>query len=420
MSVPITRIEKDFMINLLYNEQIPITYVHNHIKYILKIERYTKDQLYFTSNQPVEDVVSGKMSELLFTYNTMPMAFMIELHVLDQTFLDQSTHFVGNIPESLYKNLDRSHRRVDFPQNMEVKFLLEEDQYILPFSLVDVEPFEETEGALAGIIEPETPDVAGVLAALDRYIPTIADGYKVLFFKDNLSLSFEEQLIAKNAKALFLPAITSGYFPEPDTAAYPEAHLITENLFKKHLKNMGVNPSFMDKALYHFFESKKGSGILADCWIPLLFQGYMIGALRVWVKNEEKIPLDYTVLTPLYHYAQALIQAQKEQGYYESYRIKDPLMTATGVDISSSGIRFSYPYSPITNAMPLNSTVTLKLLIPPPVQRTINVTAQIVRSYKKRDTIFFGCRFMDISAEDTQFLFEYIYGFPSQIQKCPS
>ncbi|MDR0629470.1 MAG: PilZ domain-containing protein [Treponema sp.] len=408
MSMPIKRIEKDFMINMLYNEQIPIIYLHNRKEYILKVEKYTKDKIYFKSDRPIGDLVTGKTIELIFKHNTLLISFTVEMNVLEHGIHVQENHFVGNMPEFLYKDLDRSYRRVSFPRDMEVKFTLAADQYILPFPKVSVvESFEETDAALEGSIEPDIHDFNGVLAAIDRRIKNFADGYKVVLF-DETPLSFEEQLIAKNGKALFLPSMTKP-FPSPNTSTYPGKYLITEEQFKEYLKSTGVNPTYFDKAIAHFFDSKKEGGILADLWVPLFFKNYVVGALRVWIKKAEKVPLDYTVIAPLYRYAQSLVLALKEKGYFEAHRIKDTLITATGIDISSSGLRFTYPHSAIASSMTLNSTVALKLLMP---KRTINVNVQIVRSYKKRDTLFFGCRFLDISPEDMRFLFEYIYGTP--------
>jgi hypothetical protein len=397
------------MINLLYNEQIPIMYLHNREEYIVKVEKYTKDKIYFKSNRPIEDLAVGKIMDLIFKYNTLSVSFTVEIHASERSITMQETHFIGNMPEFLYKNLDRSYRRVSFPRDMEVQFILAGDQYILPFPQVSmVEPFEETDAALAGTLEPETRDFNGILAAIDRWIKKYADGYKVALFKDESSLSFEEQLIAKNGKALFLPSMTER-FPSSKTATYPEKYLITEEQFKEYLKSTGVNPTYFDKAIAHFFDFKKEGGIGADLWVPLFFQNYIIGSIRVWIKKAEKVPLDYKVIAPLYRYAQDLVLALQGQGYFDSRRIKDTLITATGIDISTSGLRFTYPQSAIATAITLQSTIALKLLMP---KRTISVNVQIVRSYKKRNTLFFGCRFLDISPEDMRFLFEYIYGTP--------
>ncbi|MDR2392591.1 MAG: PilZ domain-containing protein [Treponema sp.] len=409
MSMPIKGIEKDFIINLLYNEQIPIIFLHNREEYILKVEKYTRDKIYFKSDRPLEDLVVGKTVDLIFTYNALSISFAVEMNALEHGINVQEKHFVGNMPEFLYKDLDRSYSRVKFPRDIQVKFTLTRDHYILPFPEVNlVKPFEETDMALDGTPELDVHDFNGILTAIDRWIKDYADGYKVTLFKDETSLSFEEQLIAKNGKALFLPSMKERFLGL-NTATYPQKYLITEEQFKEYLKSIGVNPTYFDKAIAHFFDSKEGGGILADLWIPLFFKNYMIGSIRVWIKKAEKVPLDYKVIAPLYRYAQGLILALKEQGYFESRRIKDIPITATGIDISASGLRFAYPLSSITTAMPVNSTIALRLLIP---KRTISVNAEIVRSYKRRDTLFFGCRFLDITPEDMRFLFEYIYGTP--------
>ncbi|MDR1302852.1 MAG: PilZ domain-containing protein [Treponema sp.] len=407
MSIPIKRIERAFMINMLYNEQIPIIYLHNREEYTLRIERYTKDKLYFKSDRPIGDLVIGKTVDLIFKYNTLSISFTVEMNALEQGINVQENHFVGNMPEFLYKDLERSYSRVSFPQDIQVKFALTEDQYILPFPQSSmIAPFEETDPALDRALELDTHDFNGILAALDRWIKDYADGCKVVLFKEGVPVSFEEQLIAKKGKSLFLPSMKEQFTHPP---GYPEKYLITEALFKEYLKSTGVNPAYFDKAIAHFFDSKAKGGIYADLWVPLSFQNYVIGSIRVWIKKAERAPLDHNVLVPLYRYAQALVFALKEEGYFEAYRIKDAFITATGIDISATGLRFAYLQSSITASLTLQSKIALKLLM---LKRTISVTAQIVRSYKKRNMVFFGCSFLDITPEDMRFLFECIYGTP--------
>jgi hypothetical protein len=406
MSMPIKRIEKEFMINMLYNEQIPITYLHNREEYTLKVEKYTKDKLYFKSDRPIGDLVIGKTIDLIFKYNVLSISFAVEMNAIEHGINVQENHFVGNMPEFLYKNLDRSYSRVSFPQDIHVKFALAEDQYTLPFPLLSMTPSEETDTALNGALELDTHDFNGILAALDRWIRDYADGCKVVLFRDGVPLSFEEHLIAKQGKALFLPSMKEQF---SNTPSYPEKYLITESLFKEYLKSTGVNPTYFDKAIAHFFDSKSGGGIYADLWVPLFFQNYVIGSIRVWIKKAERAPLDHKVLVYLHHYAKALVFALKEEGYFEAYRIKDTFITATGINISATGLGFAYPQSSIAASLTLQSKIALKLLMP---KRTINVNAHIVRSYKKRNTVFFGCSFLDITPEDMRFLFECIYGTP--------
>ncbi|MDR1956194.1 MAG: PilZ domain-containing protein [Treponema sp.] len=380
--------------------------MHNREEFILKVEKYTKEKIYFKSDRSIGDLVAGKTIDLIFTYNAITISFAVEMNAVQHDSHIQEEHFIGNMPEFLYKNLDRSYSRVSFPPDMELKFSLLGQQYILPFpQLSDL-------GELALLLEPD-PQVKPkmstfkeILDTMAAWIQDYADGYKVVLFQDGIPLSFEEQLISKSGKALFLPTITNT-FPQDET--YPTKYLITEGIFTEYLKSTGVNPTYFEKATAYFLDSKKGAGIRADLWIPMIFEHYVVGSIRVWIKQAQRGPLAYTIIEPLYRYAHELALALKEQGYFDDRHIKDTFIPAYGVDISVSGLRFIYPVSPISASMTLNSTIALKIITP---QRTISINAQIVRCYKKKNSIFFGCNFLDIIPEDVRFLFEYIYGKP--------
>jgi hypothetical protein len=90
------------------------------------------------------------------------------------------------------------------------------------------------------------------------------------------------------------------------------------------------------------------------------------------------------------------------------------------LDISASGLLFSYPSSDLTSAMLPDEALAVTLSIPIKpgggqpggTIRTIQAAAQIVRRFTDRTTNYFGCQFLDIAPEDIRFLFEFIYGRP--------
>jgi hypothetical protein len=80
------------------------------------------------------------------------------------------------------------------------------------------------------------------------------------------------------------------------------------------------------------------------------------------------------------------------------------------IDISVSGLLFAYPF-PILSALlgPKSSELSMRIGLP---SRSIVPHARIVRRYKDNAQHYFGCRFLDLTMEDTRHLFEGIYGRP--------
>ena len=47
MATPIKRIEKEFFLKVLYDEQLPIVFLHNRTEYALRVEQPVKDWISF-------------------------------------------------------------------------------------------------------------------------------------------------------------------------------------------------------------------------------------------------------------------------------------------------------------------------------------------------------------------------------------
>jgi len=395
MATPIKRIEKDFLIKVLYDERIPIMYIKGQTQYVLTVEKPTKGQMFFKADRPIEGLKARKKLDLLFDYRGQVIIFAVEV----VNFKDEN--IIALEPEFLYKNLDRSFSRVTTPSDLHVQFNFLGDRYSLSYPKVT--EYEDVDHAeLIRTMEPQ--NLTGVIDQIAAWVKGYASGYKLVIFRDVKPTSTEERLLSETGKAFFLPS-TQGFFPIDDP--YPKKRLITEEMFKRYLESTGVSLQFVDDACTRFIEQKHKSGILSDLWIPLLFQEYVIGYIHLWIDKEGLLPFDYAVIEHMFQFAKVLAYSLKINGYFESGKLKNEPFEGKIIDISASGLLFAYPNSPFANTLMPDTELALKLIT---ARRRVNTKAKIVRRYKDNSQGYFGCRFFEMEPEDLRFLFEYIYG----------
>ncbi|QQO11116.1 PilZ domain-containing protein [Breznakiella homolactica] len=397
MATPIKRIEKDFLLKVLYDEQLPVMYLRDRTEYILYIEKPTKTEMFLKADRPIAGLKVNKKIELMFDYRGQIITFSIVVKQI------KDDHIVAEAPEFLYKNLARSFSRVQSPQDLVVQFSFSGDRYSLSFPKIqEYEPED-----VATFIENLDPrDLSGLIDQLAAWIKDYANGYKLIIFKDQKPSSTEERIVAETGKTLFIP-ITQARLPQADP--YPKRRIITEDMFRRYLESTGVDVQYLDEAVDRFLYNKFEKNIFSDAWIPILFQEYVIGYIHIWINKEGKHPFDYGVIDTLYQFAKVLAFSLKTNGYFETGRIKDKGFEGKVIDISASGLLFAYPHSQLSSSLLPDSELSLKLVTP---KRAINANARIVRRYKDNTMGYFGCRFLDIVPEDMRFLFEFIYGKP--------
>jgi len=397
MATPIKRIEKDFLIKALYDEQIPVMHLKSQTQYILTLEKPAKGQMFFKADRPVEGLKVRKKLDLMFDYRGQVIIFAVEV----VTFKDD--HIVTLEPEFLYKNLERSFSRVSTSPELEVQFSFSGDRYSLSYPKVsDYERVNEEEFIKS--VDPK--NLSGLIDQMAAWIKSYASGYKLIIFKDVKPSNTEERLLAETGKTFFISSTLAG-FPIEDP--YPKKRLITEEIFKRYLESTGVDLHFVDDACARFLRQKHENGIFSDLWVPILFQEYVIGYIHIWINVEGKPPFDYSVIDTLYQFAKILSNSLRVNGYFETGKMKNEPFGGKVIDISASGLLFSYPHSPLASTLLPNSELVVRLIAP---RRTVNCKARIVRHYKDSANGYFGCRFMDMVPEDLRFLFEYIYGKP--------
>jgi hypothetical protein len=397
VATPIKRIEKDFLLKTLYDDQIPIMYISGRTEYILRLVKPTKNDVTFKSDRPVAGLKPRKKLDLMFDYKGQVIIFSIEVSSVKDDMITAVP------PEYLFKNLDGSYSRVSTPEDLAVQFTFQGDRYSLSYP--KVQEYESGDiGEWMNRIDPK--DLQGLIDQMAAWIRGLASGYKLVIFKETKPTTTEERIVAETGKSLYLPS-TLANFPQSDP--YPKKRLITEEIFRRYMESTGVDQQYLDGAVSRFVKQKFDAGFFSDAWVPVLFQEYVIGYIHIWINQEGKLPFDYNMIETMYQFSKVLAYSLKINGYFSDGRIKNEPFMGKIVDISASGLLFAYPHSPLSSALLPDSELAVRLSVP---KRNIRAAAKIVRRYKDNSMGYFGCRFLDMVPEDMRFLFEYLYGKP--------
>ncbi|MDR2483663.1 MAG: PilZ domain-containing protein [Treponema sp.] len=400
MAKTIKRIEKDFFLKALYDEQLPLIYLRNRTMYTLTLEKPIKGEVHLNAQEQIAGLYPRRKLELSFDIRGMMLKFSVEIISV------KDTHIVTEEPEFLYKDLERSYSRVPATADLRARFEVSGGGYILSypkiseFEDIDMENLDEL------IKRVDIKNLSGLLAQIAAWLKGFTDGYKMVLFQKVQPSTTEERLLAETGRILLLPSVLEA-IPEGDP--FPKKRLITAETFRRFMESTGIEPEQLDEAISTYLDAKKAAHICSEVYIPILFQGYVIGYLYAWSSQEGKKPFTYDVLETFYQFASVLAFSFKENGYFESGHIGNKPFEGKIIDISVSGILFAYPLGPLAEALGTDKELTVTLTVP---DRTVSCSARIVRQYKDSIMTYCGCRFLDVQPEDLRFLFEYLYGRP--------
>jgi hypothetical protein len=248
---------------------------------------------------------------------------------------------------------------------------------------------------------------------LAQWIKQNASGHKLVNFKDSKPDRVEELILAETGKALFIPS-TRESLPESDPN--PRQRIITRRLFMRYLESTGRDADQADAAREGLFKEKRDSGVVSDAWVPMMYQEYVIGYIHAWsdtsitTGGKTAPPLDYNAIDTLYHFADNIIGALRQNRYFDKAQMDNAPFEGEILDISVSGLLFACPLAHVSPYLAPDSALKVTFRSP---QREFDLSATIMRYYQDRDTRYLGCRFQNVLPDDTRFLFEYIYGQPT-------
>ena len=98
MATTIKRIEKDFVLKVLYDDQIPMMYLRNRNEYFFTVAKPSKDEIYLKSNHPVPGLKVRRKMNLIFDFRGQIVTFTAEIVALKDDIITVIT------PEFLYKD----------------------------------------------------------------------------------------------------------------------------------------------------------------------------------------------------------------------------------------------------------------------------------------------------------------------------
>jgi hypothetical protein len=397
MATPVKNIEKEFMLRVLYDEDLPVIYLKDRVEHLLFLKKPARDEMLFQAEHPIEKLKVKERIDLLFDYRGRMIVFNTEVLQI------KNQEITCAVPGFLYKDLDRSYSRVSIPPQMQIQFTFLGDRYDLSFPKVAE---HETEDWGDFLQSSDPKNLAGLIEQMAAWIKNFAGAHKLVLFKEAKPSTTEERIISETGKTLFLPSTKDG-FPQNDP--FPQKRIITENIFKRYLESTGIGLAFIGNACARFIKTKTDNGIYSEAWIPILFHEYVIGYIHIWNNVEGKPPFDYKMIDVLYQFAKVLAYSLKINGYFEEGKLKNDSFEGKVIDISASGLLFAYPHSALSLALKSESRLTVKIITP---DRSIATEAVIVRCFKDKSQSYYGCQFEKMDAESLSHLFESIYGKP--------
>jgi len=309
-----------------------------------------------------------------------------------------------DVPEQLIRSLQRKYIRVKKPRDVQVLFRLPNEEITLSYpvcpeyiSIDEIDIRTEFQGKTLQQVIKNFKDEISVLSSENT----------IIMFRTQKPAKFEEELISKTGKVLFIPS-TSSTLPKSDP--YPEGRIITEHIEEKFEDpNFFIDGSHFDKLL----EEKRRSGISSEIWCPVVYYQYVVGYIYISNRNGESF--DIGMVDNLWDFSRILAWHLKETGYFSSETTEKQSVSHKPhiLDMSPGGILFSLPKTEIRTPIHEGSVFSIDIKVRKR-DEPVSCSARVIRRFEDTDSITYGTGFVNLSAQNMMILYEALYKRPYQ------
>ena len=395
MGSTISRIEREFILNSVCDNAIPLKLSGYKVKASGTLETVDDDFIIISSEEGVEELFPvGSEVRVYFSYYGHVMTFVTHVSgILDG-------NLKADVPESIHKNLTRKYERVVPPDGVSISFEQRGAKIALSFPRTEeydpVDIPEYTEGYDPGNIQ-------GLVAAFREKVKDKVSENTVTMYRGRPPKGLEETLICQTGKIFYIPS-TLGNLPENDYEL--DGRIVTRALLLRS-ERIGVNEEVLQDRLPVLLAEKREKGIIAEIFCPIIYHEYAVGFIHLVQSGRKDKVFDRALLDETYQFSKILAYALKISGYFKETIPEKSEYDGEILDMSASGLLFANNSEALEKSLLLYSDIDVQFRFGP---RSMRIGARIMRKFSGNSVNYFGIQFMEIKPEDFRFLFDFVYG----------
>ncbi len=390
MAVEIHRVEKEFIfVNLMENNaSLEIHYQDKQVLCRIKKNEKNNIHLVISEDNPPE-LTKGTKINVFFSFREQPMMFRSKI-----TGVDNGTIIISQ-PSEIFRDLSREYERIVKPEGVGVTFFYLGTEVKLDFPHSQMyDPVDEP-NIEAGF---DASKISDLLKAIREKAKSIGGESKISMFRGRAPETFAERMIANTGKILAVPYT----FDENP----PKDPVLRDRILRKEeiiqIETQRGNPLFKVLESLSVLEEDLKDGS-KTAYFPILYHQYTAGYITVWKKSGK--PFTGEEIELFTQFCRVLSYSLKLNGYYKSEPAKEEFEKTELIDISASGLLFSFPLD--GPDIHLYTDLEMKIKCD---SRSIPVDARVMRKFKDAGAKYLGVKFIGMAMEDLEFLFDFLYG----------
>ena len=396
----VSHIEKEFLFKSVVQNEHPVRFHGVSTAGTGVIRDYGRNALSVTLLDTMDNTCFSICERIIGYFAGHGKTYAFETTVRDARDRDVRL----DCPNQLIRSLQRKFIRVKKPRDIQVLFRLANEDINLSYPVcpeyISIDEIELT----SNFRDRTLPDV---INRFKKDVSLRSSENTIIMFRTKTPARFEEKLVSKTGKVLFIPS-TASTLPKSDP--YPEGRIITEAIEETFEDpNYFIEGSHFEKLL----RDKQNQGISSEIWCPIVYYQYVVGYIYIANRNGESF--DIGMVDYLWDFSRILAWYLKDTGYFstEVEQKQVPGHEPRILDMSPGGMLMSLPRTEIRTPIREGSLFSVEIQMKKR-DAPIVCSARVIRRFEEPDAITYGTSFVNLSAQDMMGLYEVLYRRPYQ------
>jgi hypothetical protein len=394
MAKEIRRIEKEFVFKHVIDRELPVEVHAETQRLAFRLIEAGERELNLSTlgDEPVK-VEEGMPVAVFFRFRGQVMTFQSTVKRLSADGIVLAT------PERLYRDLSRDFERIMAPEGIRVSLVVEGYDVQLDYpASASYDPAEPPE------YEPgfDATQITKLLKSFRERASRFAIENKIVMFRERTPRVLPEILLSRSGKIVILPFLGEALSQYSSEARH---RILTQDDAVSIFSEEGRESFTSLTEISHFVQEKRQAGIHGELYCPLLYGKYVVGYLYLIRGKEGGNAFSEEALSFVMSFSRILVYSLKTNGYFKKDEKESEYGASELINISGSGLLFSYPTD--GPELRLYAPVELRIKLD---DRVIPAKGRVMRKFEDSGHLYFGVQFLEIETSDMELLFDRIYG----------
>lgn len=392
MAQEIKRIEKEFILKNLQENRTPLEIHQGAERLQAFIAKADEERLWLRLDN---DIFPSDLQELtaFFRFRNNPMTFTSKVIEISDDVAEIAQ------PAEIFRDLSRSFERIKAPSGVSVSFLFKGQQVQLDYPDSDQYEPAEDPGTDPGF---DAAKISDLLKAFRERAARFATENKIVMFRERRPSTFQELLVARSGKVLVLPFYAAE--AQIRSSEIRERLLSQDEIISLKAED-GEDMFSVLEQIGKIVEANRAKRLWHELYCPILYRQYVVGYMYLIRADADQERFEPAVFDFVLQFGRIFSYSLRVNGYFKAEPKIDEFGAAELIDISGSGLLFSYP--PDGPDILLYTDLDLKISL---TNDVIRARGRVMRKFHDAGRVYIAIQFIELDPDDMEKLFQHIYG----------